>query len=205
MAPAKVTPGSAAPKVAAAAVGASGIASSSAAPRGVPSDSYAKPAIGASQTKPSQMSSAVSDEPQVETFEPQNSAPKIAVDPLMAEGKARASTGVSFSEMTELPPLKEYVAPPPPTPPAEASFEPVQHSRPAELKINRKVDEKPKVQPREVAQKAIKEIREHSGKTDALFTSRGRSADFSHRTWRRPLYPLAQTAMTIPAAAVALP
>ena len=150
----------AAAKAAAAAAGtANGIASSSEVPQAVPSVSYAKPAIGSSQTDSAQMSAAVSDEPQVETFEPNNSAPRIAVDPLMAEGRPTASTGVSFSEMTELPPLKEYVAPAPPPPPAQASFEPVPYTRPTELKGNRKIDEKPKVQPREVAQKAIKEIR----------------------------------------------
>ena len=192
VAPAKVTPGSAAPKVAAAAVGASGIASSSAAPRGVPSDSYAKPAIGASQTKPSQMSSAVSDEPQVETFEPQNSAPKIAVDPLMAEGKARASTGVSFSEMTELPPLKEVCS-------AAASDTSCRSLFRASAALTAGgIENKPQGRRKtqgtatRSSSKGNQGDQERSGKTDALFTSRSRSADFSHRTWRRPLYPLAE-------------
>ena len=97
-------------------------------------------------------------EPQVETFEPQSEeeAPRLAVDPMMAEGGQKSGGGVSFSEMTELPPLKEvYIAPPPPPPPV---------SQPAPLTSTRfsgakKEDEKPKVQPREVAEKAIKEIK----------------------------------------------
>ena len=108
-----------------------------------------------------QMSSPVSDEPQIETFDSQVAdAPKIAVDPLMAEGRPAGSAGVSFSEMTELPPLKEiYIAPDPP--PAPSSYEPAQSTGPATtaFKGSRKAIEKPKVQPREVAEKAIKEIK----------------------------------------------
>jgi hypothetical protein len=108
------------------------------------------------------MSSATIDEPKVETFESQRAAeaPKIAVDPLMAEGPAKTGGGTSFSEISELPPLKEvYVAPPPPPPPT--SFEHMQPEAPAAtaFKPSRKPVEKPKVQSREVAQKAIKEIR----------------------------------------------
>lgn len=53
------------------------------------------------------------------TLEPQVKAPKIAVDPMMDESrKAGATQGRSFSEIDELPPLKEvYVSPPPPTVP----------------------------------------------------------------------------------------
>jgi hypothetical protein len=105
------------------------------------------------------MSSAVSDEPTFETFDTEAAAaaPKIAVDPLMAEGGSNARSGTSFSEMSELPPLKEVYIPPPPPEPA---FEPAQSARPTvtAFKGSRKIDEKPKVQPREVAQKAIKEI-----------------------------------------------
>ena len=106
------------------------------------------------------MSSAVADEPAVETFEPQvaEEGPKIAVDPMMAEGGSKSSGGsVSFSEMTELPPLKEvYIAPPPPP------VEPAPVATPTATRYQgsgRKADEKPKVQPREVAQKALKEIK----------------------------------------------
>ena len=107
------------------------------------------------------MSAAVADEPQVETFEPRaaSTAPKIAVDPMMAGGGPSAGTGTSFSDISELPPLKEvYVAPPPP-PPVEAA--PVQAESPAitPFRGGKKVDEKPKIQPREAAEKAIKEIK----------------------------------------------
>jgi len=105
------------------------------------------------------MSAAVADEPEVETFEPQvaEDGPKLAVDPMMAEGGSKSSGSVSFSEMTELPPLKEvYIAPPPPP------VEPAPVAAPTATRYQgsgRKADEKPKVQPREVAQKALKEIK----------------------------------------------
>src|SRR3984885_5498199 len=150
------------PKAAAAAAGvANGIASSPGIPQPERSSSHGQPNIDAAETSSAHMSAAVSDEPQVETSDRQVAAdaPKIAVDPLMAEARPLGSSGVSFSEMTELPPLKEvYVAPPPaPT----ASSEPVQYAPPTApaFTANRKVEEKPKVQPREVAQKAIKEIK----------------------------------------------
>ena len=120
------------------------------------------PAIEAPEQPSASMSSAVADEPQVETFEPPvtEDAPKIAVDPMMAEGGSSGSSGgVSFSEMTELPPLKEvYVAPPPPPP---SQFQPLQSAAPTATVFQGgpKADEKPKVQPREVAEKAIKEIK----------------------------------------------
>src|SRR5260370_7495120 len=98
------------------------------------------------------MASAVADEPQVETFEPQGdeAAPKIAVDPMMAEGGSKRSGAVSFSEMTELPPLKEvYVAPPPPRP-----VEPVHSAVPATTVFQgiRKPDDNPNAHPRELPQ-----------------------------------------------------
>ena len=108
------------------------------------------------------MSAAVAEEPQVETFEPQTdgAGPKIAVDPMMAEGGPSASKGISFSEMTELPPLKEvYVAPPPPPPPVDAAPLPAESPAIQPFRGGRKADEKPKVQPSEVARKAIKEVK----------------------------------------------
>ena len=135
--------------------------------------SCVKATIESSDKPTATMSSAVADEvapeveePQIETFEPQvaeeNSAPRIAVDPMMAEGGPKGPGGVSFSEMTELPPLKEaYVAPPPP--PSTSSYQPV-NSGPAPVTMfeggdPKKEDEKPKVRPREVAAKAVKEIK----------------------------------------------
>jgi serine/threonine protein kinase len=145
------------PKAAGAAAGVGGgTLSSPEVPHDLPSP------LGEPTINGAHMSSAVADEPQVETFESQRAtdAPRIAVDPLMAEGGSNANGGgTSFSEISELPPLKEvYVAPPPPSP---SSFEPAQSARPTAttFKGSRKIDEKPKVQPREVAQKAIKEIK----------------------------------------------
>ena len=109
----------------------------------------------------SYMSAAVADEPQVETFEPQSDhvAPKITVDPMMAEGGPTGGGGTSFSEISELPPLKEiYIAPPPP-PPVETAPVQTEMAAIAPFRGGRKADEKPKVQPREVAQKAFKEIK----------------------------------------------
>jgi len=125
------------------------------------SDQFAGPAIELEASQPSaHMSAAVADEPQVETFEPQAaSGSKIAVDPMMAEGGSGASSGTSFSDISELPPLKEvYVAPPPPPPTEVAPVQPVAPAA-APFRGGRRQDEKPKVQTREVAQKAIKEIK----------------------------------------------
>jgi serine/threonine-protein kinase len=98
------------------------------------------------------MSSTVLDEPAVEA--PSEEPPRIAVDPIMA-GDAPSRSGVSFSEMTELPPLKEvYIAPPPPP---SAASEPEPSLAPSFR--SGAEPEKPKVQPREVAEKAIKEIK----------------------------------------------
>jgi serine/threonine protein kinase len=96
------------------------------------------------------MSSAALVEPEVE-------APKIHVDPMMAENRqAGASATRSFSEIDELPPLKEvYIAPPPP-PPAD---EPTLHDEVHATVFRSAPPEKPKVQPREVARKAVAEIK----------------------------------------------
>jgi eukaryotic-like serine/threonine-protein kinase len=113
---------------------------------------------------PSAYMSSATAEPEIETFEPQaDEQPKIAVDPMMAGGGPAGGTGTSFSDITELPPLKEvYVAPPPP--PAVPAPEPVAHAKPTVFTGTSKLgtskrDEKPKVQTREVAEKAIKEIK----------------------------------------------
>jgi serine/threonine protein kinase len=100
---------------------------------------------------PATMSSAAIIEPEVE-------APKINVDPMMAEGtKAGASASRSFSEIDELPPLKEvYVAPPPPPRPAD---EPPAPDAVHATVFNNAAPEKPKIQPREVAKKAVAEIK----------------------------------------------
>ncbi|MGB9204210.1 MAG: PEGA domain-containing protein [Terriglobales bacterium] len=90
--------------------------------------------------------SAAAVEPETE-----RQSPRIAVDPMMSE-PAAGSSGKSFSDLDELPPLKEPVFTPPVPEPAESSL-PVTQISPRKEK-----EEKPKIQPREVAQKAIKEI-----------------------------------------------
>jgi serine/threonine protein kinase len=92
------------------------------------------------------MSAATLDEPQT---------PKIAVDPMMAENAGAATKGVSFSEMNELPPLKEvYVPPPAPKSESPEADEPL-----PSIILRQTEPEKPKIQPREVAEKALKEIK----------------------------------------------
>jgi serine/threonine protein kinase len=101
--------------------------------------------------------SAAFDTPSVPA--PEAHAPKIAVDPMMAEdGPARGSS-VSFSEMTELPPLKEVYTPPPPPPAFDRAASPTPSATTYGDTTYEDVPEKPKVQPREVAQKAMKEIK----------------------------------------------
>ena len=126
-----------------------------------PSDTMpSQPTIEAEVYASPSMSSAVLDEPEVETFEAQeeDNAPRIAVDPMMAEGGPSGSSGTSFSEISELPPLKEaYVAPPPRPAPVEEA--PIAPPPTAFRGGSAPVEEKPKIQPREVAEKAIKEIK----------------------------------------------
>ncbi len=90
--------------------------------------------------------------------EPEVEAPKIHVDPMMAEGpKPGAVATRSFSEIDELPPLKEVRIAPPPRPPVEEIAEPdVVH---AAVFKGAAAPERPKVQPREVAKKAVSEIK----------------------------------------------
>src|SRR6202522_1374267 len=75
--------------------------------------------VKASHSAPAQpaesMSASVLDEPAVDA--PEAEPPRIAVDPMMAGGGPSRSGGVSFSEMSELTPLKEVYVPAPATPP----------------------------------------------------------------------------------------
>ena len=90
------------------------------------------------------MSAAVSDEPEVRT-------PRIAVDPVMDESRKAGPGGRSFSEIEELPPLKEvYVAPPSPPPTQEA--EPDDAVRAVGFNRSTTV-QKPKTNPADVAKK----------------------------------------------------
>jgi serine/threonine protein kinase len=88
-----------------------------------------------------------------ETEEAAVKAP-LNVDPAMVEGAKGGTRGPSFSEISELPPLKEIHTPPPP--PVE---EPQAPPEPVASWQSRVQPEKPKVQPREVARKAVKEIK----------------------------------------------
>lgn len=86
--------------------------------------------------------------------------PAFSVDPLMAEGADASTARTSFSEISELPPLKEVriveKAPAPDSAGEEASADPV-----VAAVFRKPAPEKPKVQVqvREVAQKAVQEIK----------------------------------------------
>jgi serine/threonine protein kinase len=103
-----------------------------------------------------QISSPAADAPELVSAlvveEPNVQPPKIAVDPLMAGGGQRGDAkSLSFSEIDELPPLKEVrIAPPPPA----AEPEPVIQ----EIVAKKIEPEKPKLQVRAVAKKAMKEV-----------------------------------------------
>jgi serine/threonine protein kinase len=139
-------------RAAAGSAGSSSVVGSSvsATPRLDPSSQFitscVKASVEALEKQEAQMSAGV-EEP-VE-------APKFATDPMMGGGPAAGTKQVSFSDLEELPPLKEgfWIAPTPP--PAE---EPVPEPSPLAA-LREKEREKPKIQPREMAQKAIKEIK----------------------------------------------
>lgn len=87
--------------------------------------------------------------------EAETQSPNIAVDPMMSGG-AVGQAGASFSDIEELPPLKEPVFTPPPPPEPEPAPRPVvQQVYPKQFYPK---EEKPKIQPREVADKAIQQI-----------------------------------------------
>jgi|HubBroStandDraft_1064217.scaffolds.fasta_scaffold01401_12 serine/threonine protein kinase len=98
-----------------------------------------------SEAAPSPVLSAAVVEPETE-----QESPRVPVDPMMSEPVA-SSAGTSFSDLAEMPPLKEPVLPPPVP-------EPVAAPRPMVQLNQRKTEEKPRIQPREVAGKAMKEI-----------------------------------------------
>jgi serine/threonine protein kinase len=101
---------------------------------------------------PQPVSSAAVAEPETTT-----SAPAMA-DPLMS-APASAGSARSFSEIDELPPLKEpiFAPPPPPLPvPEPEERTPVTDLRPS---LPHSAVERPRIQPREVAEKALTEIK----------------------------------------------
>jgi len=140
-------PTSAPGKAAAAAAGSAGGRAVSSTP--------VKPVANEPEEPSAYMSSSALDEPAVEA--PEDEAPKIAVDPMMAGGGPSQGGGISFSEMTELPPLKEIYIPPPPPP--QVVEQKQSHAPTVFSGSEEEEPEKPKVQPRVVAQKAMKEIK----------------------------------------------
>jgi serine/threonine-protein kinase len=114
--------------------------------------SCVKASVEALSQEEATMSSAPTVEPGAETR-------RIAVDPMMDEGKGAGTQSRSFSEIDELPPLKEvYVAPP--QPPSALEPEPPPEPPKATLFMaSPPVRERPRVQPREAAKKAVTEIK----------------------------------------------
>lgn len=137
---------------------AAGASATGASAMGASSSSIAKLAAqssvaGVEQEPAMKMSSVATAEPEVEE-------PPRAVDPLVDETrKDPGKNGQSFSEISELPPLKEvYIAPTlAPTPPAADDPEPMDKARATVFRSS--APEKPKVQPKEVAKKAVAEIK----------------------------------------------
>lgn len=90
------------------------------------------------------------------TMEPQTQAPKIHVDPAMDENRPTGGKEISFSEISELPPLKEVYVDPMPAEEVEIP----QAADPVKAAIFRNAaPEKPRTPPREIAKKAVGEIR----------------------------------------------
>jgi serine/threonine protein kinase len=149
-------PVAAPPRKAAAAAGAgsSAVSSSPAKPSFTPK--FTKPAAEASaetSTEAPLMSYADTVEPEVKT-------PKITVDPMMDENRQTGDAqGRSFSEITELPPLKEIYVEPSPPPSAAPVKETAAQARVHAAVFKRAEAEKPRIKPGEVAKKAISEVK----------------------------------------------
>jgi serine/threonine-protein kinase len=97
---------------------------------------------------PAGFMAAAAVEPEV-----QPSPARVSFDPMMA-APAAGSTGTSFSDLAEMPPLKEPIFAP--TIPEPEEFPELMS--PVEQILARKKEEKPKIQPREVAEKAMQQI-----------------------------------------------
>jgi hypothetical protein len=90
------------------------------------------------------------------TVEAPTQAPRIHVDPMMDESRQPGGKGLSFSEISELPPLKEVYVEPTPAPEIEAP----QPADPVKAAVfGNAAPEKPRTPPREVAKKAVSEIK----------------------------------------------
>jgi hypothetical protein len=87
--------------------------------------------------------------------------PRVAVDPMMAEEEGdQSAKSTSFSEISELPPLKEVPVDTSFNPDTPESVDEASAPEPVPAAVLRNAQpEKPKIQVREVAQKAVTEIR----------------------------------------------
>ncbi len=141
-------------KAAAAAAGWEGAVSPVAAAPAEPAEdltaSMMKASVAAATKPQATMSAAPAVAPAEETI-------GFKVDPAMEENQNAGPGSRSFSEISELPPLKEvYVEPPPP--PAIEDTPPPPPPAPVRGRTAPR-DEKPKVQPKVVAKKAVAEIK----------------------------------------------
>ncbi|MGA2456937.1 MAG: PEGA domain-containing protein [Terriglobales bacterium] len=89
--------------------------------------------------------------------ESERQSTRVAFDPMMAEPAAGLS-GKSFSDLAEMPPLKEPVFTPPVAEPAEALRPEVQVFPKKHPENDPGKEDKPRIQPRQVAEMAFKEI-----------------------------------------------
>lgn len=151
--PTKTTSAEGAPQHFAAAAGHGGADSVTSTPSPASTDSSSdfitncvKATIESASRETATQSAATGEPPEVK-------APRFAVDPMMDESRQPGAKSRSFSEIEELPPLKEVYVPPPPVERPQA-VEPLKPSI-----IQRVEPEKPKLPPREIAKKAVTEIK----------------------------------------------
>ncbi|HXY02288.1 MAG TPA: serine/threonine-protein kinase [Terriglobales bacterium] len=145
-APAKAAPASPAPRARAASASVGGSSTQPVTVR----TTIPKPATTDVAASPAASLSAAAAAPQTET-------PHIAVDPMMDENNQPGSHGPSFSDINELPPLKEiHIASPAPV--SEEQPEPDGGMK--AVVFDKAALEKPKVRPGEVAKKAVGEIKQ---------------------------------------------
>ncbi len=114
--------------------------------------SCVKATVEAAALEEARMSAAT-----MEPEAPPAQAPKIHVDPMMNESRPAGGKGVSFSEISELPPLKEvYVQPE-----RQVEVEVGEAADPVKAAVfgNAAPPEKPRTPPREVAKRAVNEIK----------------------------------------------
>jgi eukaryotic-like serine/threonine-protein kinase len=102
---------------------------------------------GFADSTPAAAAAVVDDPPEVES-------PRFVTDPLVGGSRPAEPSRGSFSDITELPPLKEVYVEPEPPPPAP---EPVDQVK--AVVFNRAEATKPKTPPREIARQAVKEIK----------------------------------------------